>query len=138
GLAVLSPRSPGLVVGARLGSPLVVGLGDNETFLASDPGALVGYSQRVVYLNDHQLCALTPQKWEVFDGERASVSATIHRLDWDPEDSDRGDYEHFMLKEIYEQPEVIERAMAGRLHAAGATAHFGGLNLDPQQLRQID
>src|SRR5262249_589356 len=97
-----------------------------------------GYSQRVVYLNDHQMCALTPQKWEVLDGESAAVSATIHSLDWEPEDSDRGDYEHFMLKEICEQPEVIERAMAGRLHTGGATADFGGLNVDPQQLRQID
>src|SRR5206468_5206281 len=137
------PRFPGLIVGARLGSPLVVGLGEDQTFLASDPAALVGYTQRVVYLSDHQLCALTPQKWDVLNGEQAngeqgSVSATVHSLDGAPVDSDKGDYEHFMLKEIHEQPEVVERAMAGRLNAAEATAHFGGLNLEAQQLRQID
>jgi glucosamine--fructose-6-phosphate aminotransferase (isomerizing) len=138
GLAVISPLFPGLIVGARLGSPLVVGLGQNEAFLASDPGALVGFAERVVYLQDRQLCVLEPEKWEVQNLDRAEAEADVHTLECDVADADKGEFEHFMLKEIYEQPEVIERAMAGRLDEADCTAHFGGLNIDPQRLGQVE
>jgi glucosamine--fructose-6-phosphate aminotransferase (isomerizing) len=138
GLAVVSPHFPGLIVGARLGSPLVVGLGENEAYLASDPSALVGYTERVIYLHNRQICRLSPERWDILSAEKHTVSAQVHKLDWTPGDSDKGDFEHFMLKEIYEQPEALERAMAGRLDENEATAHFGGLNLEPQELRQID
>jgi glucosamine--fructose-6-phosphate aminotransferase (isomerizing) len=138
GLAVVSPRFPGTIVGARLGSPLVVGLGQGECFLASDPSALVGYSERVVYLDDRQVCVLRPDDWQIFQPDRESATPTVCQLDWEPEDADCGAFEHYMLKEIYEQPEVLERAMAGRFDDGDATAHFGGLNLDPQQLRRAD
>ena len=138
GLAVVSPRFPNLIVGARLGSPLVVGLGDGENFLASDASALGGYTQRVIYLEDHQMCVLTPDLCEIFDANNSAIEAEVHALDWTPGDAELGDFEHFMLKEIFEQPDVIERAMAGRLDVAEATAHFGGLNLDAGQLRQVD
>lgn len=138
GLAVLSPRFPGLIVGARLGSPLVAGIGEGEAFLASDPSALVGYTERVVYLHDHQMCVLNRDGWEVINAERVTLQPQIHRLDWEPADTDKGDFEHFMLKEIYEQPEVLKRAMAGRFDEPDATAHFGGLHLDAGELRQIE
>ena len=138
GLAVVSPRFPNLIVGARLGSPLVVGLGEGENFLASDASALVGYTQRVIYLEDHQMCVLTPEHCEILAANNSATEAEIHALDWTPGDAELGDFEHYMLKEIFEQPEVIERAMAGRLDVAEATAHFGGLNLDAGQLRQVD
>ena len=137
-LAVVSPRFPGIVVGARLGSPLVVGLGDHENFLASDASALGGFAQRVVYLEDRQLCVLTPDKWEICAADRTSADVEVHTLEWDAQDADKAEFEHFMLKEIYEQPEVIRRALAGRLNVAEATAHFDGLNLDARQLGQID
>ncbi len=82
GLAVVSPRFPELIVGARLGSPLVLGLGENENFLASDPSALGGHAKRVVYLTDNQMCVLTPDRWEILDAERGSMEAEIHALDW--------------------------------------------------------
>jgi glucosamine--fructose-6-phosphate aminotransferase (isomerizing) len=138
GLAVVSPRFPEQIVGARLGSPLVVGLGEREMFVASDTAAMVGYTQRVVYLNDHQMCVLSPDRWELLDDELASMDAEVHTLAWQAADADRGEYAHHMLKEIFEQPEVLERAMAGRLDEPEATAHFGGLNLDAQELRQVD
>ncbi len=138
GLAVISPRFPNVIVGARLGSPLVVGLGDGENFLASDASALVGHTKRVIYLEDNQICVLAPERADILDANAASAHAEVHTLESAPGDADRGDFEHFMIKEIYEQPEVIERAMAGRLDEAEATAHFGGLNLDPQQLRQVE
>src|SRR6516225_1300901 len=106
GLAVISPRFPGTIVGARLGSPLVIGLGEHEAMLASDSGALVGHAERVVYLEDHQVCALSPDRWQVIDRLRGELTAEVQRLDWDVGDADRGDFPHFMLKEIFEQPEV--------------------------------
>ncbi|MCC6416887.1 MAG: glutamine--fructose-6-phosphate transaminase (isomerizing) [Gemmataceae bacterium] len=138
GLAVISRRAPDLIVGARLGSPLVLGIGEEEHFLASDPAALIGHTEKVVYLHDRELCVLTPADWRVLDADSMRVEACVHQLDWDPGDADKGAFEHHMLKEIYEQPEALENAMRGRLSDADATAHFGGLNLDPQQLRRAE
>jgi glucosamine--fructose-6-phosphate aminotransferase (isomerizing) len=138
GLAVLSPQAPDLLVGARRGSPLVLGVGDREHFLASDPQALAGHTRRVVYLEDHELCVLSRQDWHVYDRERTRVSANVRQLDWEDADADRGPYEHYMLKEIHEQPEALQNAMRGRLDRAEASAHFGGLNLSPRQLRRAE
>jgi glucosamine--fructose-6-phosphate aminotransferase (isomerizing) len=138
GLVVLSPKHPGLLVGARLGSPLVLGVGEGENFLASDPSALLGFTDQVVYLHDHQLCTLTPQGWEIFDQQSEPVTAQVCQIDWQIQDADKGEFEHHMLKEIYEQPETLKNAMRGRLHPAEADTRFGGLNLDPQQLRSAE
>jgi glucosamine--fructose-6-phosphate aminotransferase (isomerizing) len=138
GLAVLSPRCPGTIIGARLGSPLVVGIGQGEMFLASDPSALGGKTDKVVYLQDHQLCVLSPYDWHVLDQERARVEASIQSIDWDTTEADKGVFEHYMLKEIYEQPEALENALRGRLSDPDASAHFGGLNIDSQQLRRAE
>jgi glucosamine--fructose-6-phosphate aminotransferase (isomerizing) len=138
GLAVVSPLFSNVVVGARLGSPLVVGLGEGENFLASDPGALAGHADKVVYLQDNQLCLLTADDWHILDQERTRVEADIHALDWEETDADKGLFEHYMLKEIYEQPEALENALRGRLDDADASAHFGGLNLDSRQLRRAE
>src|SRR5215471_17859241 len=138
GMAVISPRFPNQIVGARLGSPLVLGIGQGENFLASDPSALVGNTQRVVYLQDHQMCVLTPNDWHILDADHTRVEADIHHLDLELSEADKGTFEHFMLKEIYEQPEALGNAMRGRLVDQDASAHFGGLNLDTQQLRRAD
>src|SRR5262249_1845660 len=138
GLAVVSPRNPDLIVGARLGSPLVLGVGEGEHFLASDPTALAGSTHNVVYLQDHQMCVLSRDEWHILDGQAERVSVSVQAIDWDPGDADRGGFAHFMLKEIYEQPEALENAMRGRLSDAEASAHFGGLNLDAQQLRSAE
>ncbi len=138
GLAVLSSRQPDLLVGARLGSPLVLGVGQGEHFLASDPAALLGNTEKVVYLQDHQLCVLRNNSWELLDANHSPVAATVHRIDWDPGDADKGAFEHHMLKEIFEQPEALENAMRGRLDDEDATARFGGLNLNARQLRRAE
>src|SRR5260370_32077396 len=135
GLAVISPSNPDLIVGARLGSPMVLGLGQNENFLASDPGALVGNTERVVYLKDNQMCVLTPDDWHILDREQGRVEASVHQIDWDVGDGDKGEFEHHMLKEIYEQPEALLNAMRGRLVDDDPSAHFDRLNLDTQQFR---
>jgi glucosamine--fructose-6-phosphate aminotransferase (isomerizing) len=138
GLAAVSPRQPDVIVGARLGSPLVLGIGAGEHFLASDPAALVGYTDRVVYLQDYQLCRLSPTDWHIEDQQQARVEARVERIRSHAADIDTGTFEHFMLKEIHEQPEALENAMRGRLVDADASAHFGGLNLDNRQLRRAE
>ncbi len=138
GLAVISPLHPDLLIGARLGSPLVVGIGDNEHFLASDPAALLSSTRKVVYLQDGQLCVLHKDSWHLLDANAAHIDPTVHNIDWNPVDHEKGDFEHHMLKEIYEQPEALENAMRGRLNDEDASAHFGGLNLDSKQLRRAE
>lgn len=138
GLAVVSPREPGVIVAARLGSPLVLGVGQGENFLASDPSALLGYTSNVVYLSDHQLAVLTPEEYRIYNADEAPVAASVHQIDWDVSDAEKGDFPHFMLKEIYEQPETVANAMRGRLEEDNATAHFGGLNLSLERLRHVD
>lgn len=138
GLAVVCPRNPDVIVCARLGSPLVLGVGDGEQFLASDPAALLGQTSDVVYLQDGQMGVVTPDEWHLLDAERARVSASVERIDWEAGDADKAAFEHYMLKEIYEQPEALENAMRGRLSDADASAHFGGLNLDTRQIRAAE
>ncbi len=138
GLAVLCPLFPDLVVGARLGSPLVLGIGQEEHFLASDPSALVGQVEKVVYLEDRQMCLLSSDSWQILDAEQTRVEAAVCDIEWDVAESDRGLFDHYMLKEIYEQPEALENALRGRLSDADSSAHFGGLNLDTQALRRME
>jgi glucosamine--fructose-6-phosphate aminotransferase (isomerizing) len=138
GLAVMSPRQPGVLVGARFGSPLVLGINEGEGFLASDPSALAGHAAKVAYLDDHQVCVLRAEEWRILNRNRTRVAASVHDLELEAADLDPGEYGHFMLKEIHEQPEALRNAMRGRLDEAEGTAHFGGLNVDPQQLRQVE
>jgi glucosamine--fructose-6-phosphate aminotransferase (isomerizing) len=138
GIAALSLDDPNVLVGARLGSPLVLGLSESECFLASDPTALAGYADKVVYLDDHQICVMTPEYWRILNRERIEIDAPIHELETTANDIDPGEFDHYMLKEIYEQPEALENALRGRLDDHEGCAHFGGLNLDPQRLRQVD
>lgn len=138
GLAVVSSQNPDMIVGARLGSPLVLGVGAGEHFLASDPAALVGQTDKVVYLKDHQLCVLTPESFHIQDQDHMRVEASIHEIDFDPAEADKALFDHYMLKEICEQPDALENAMRGRLDDNDCSAHFGGLNLDTTQLRRAE
>ncbi len=139
GVAVMHADVPGVIVGARLGSPLVVGLGKDEQFLASDVAAIVAHTRDVIYLNDYDLVTLTRNSYEVssLDTTR-TANVQVSRVDFTEEDSEKGAFEHFMLKEIYEQPQSIRNALRGRLNRDEATAILGGLNMSPMELRQID
>jgi glucosamine--fructose-6-phosphate aminotransferase (isomerizing) len=137
GLAVVSPRCPGQVVGVRLGSPLVVGVGEGEHFLASDSVALAPNTRRVVHLQDGEVVRLGPNDFEIHHRERGPTTPRIDRLDWKPETIELGGYEHYMLKEIREQPNTVRDACRGRLRRAEATAQLGGLNLSVRQLRRV-
>ena len=137
GLAVVSPRCPGQVVGAKLGSPLVVGLGDNEHLLASDPSAIAPHTARVAFLQDGEVVRLTPRDFEIRHRERGSITPRIDRLDWSPDASELGTHAHYMQKEIREQPDTVRDACRGRLRRSEGTAAFGGLNMTPRQLRRV-
>jgi glucosamine--fructose-6-phosphate aminotransferase (isomerizing) len=138
GLGILFRDHPDLLVAARLGSPLVVGVGKDEYFLASDASPLVGYTDEVVYLSDHELALLTPRGMELIHRDHGRTAPSITVLDQTAGDSELGEFEHYMLKEIFEQPTSIENALRGRLDDDASTAKFGGLNLDAQQLRRMD
>ena len=138
GLAILFRDVPGLMIAARLGSPLVVGIGKGEHYLASDASPLVGYTDEVVYLNDHEVAVITADHFQLRHQNGGSNAKNVRVLDQTAVDTDLGEFEHYMLKEIFEQPVAMENALRGRLNDDEATAVFGGLNMDPQQLRRID
>jgi len=138
GIAVMHTDHPGLIVGARRGSPLLVGLGREENFLASDVSAIVAHTRRVVYLNDFEIVTLTRNDFQVTTLEAAAVSPQIKEVEFKPEDVERGNFPHFMLKEIFEQPRAVENALRGRISHDEATARLGGLNLTPSELRGVD
>ncbi len=138
GLVIVFRDYPDLIVAARLGSPLVIGIGSGEHFVGSDAATLVGYTDKIVYMADHQLALISADRLHLTHREHGSIQPSVEILDMKHERATTGGYAHFMLKEIFEQPETIHNAMRGRLSDDDATAVFGGLNLRPQQLRQID
>jgi glucosamine--fructose-6-phosphate aminotransferase (isomerizing) len=138
GLAMVFREWPDVILAARLGSPLVIGVGDGEHFIASDGSPLVGHTDRIVYLADHELAVVTAQSIRVMHRDAGHVRHSVKQLDIDTTQVDLGGFPHYMLKEIFEQPETVTAAMRGRLNREEATAVFGGLNLTPQQLRMID
>ncbi|WP_020472080.1 glutamine--fructose-6-phosphate transaminase (isomerizing) [Zavarzinella formosa] len=138
GMAAVSPRHGERIIAARLGSPLVIGVGEGEHFLASDPSALIGHTSKIVYLKDHQVCVITADDFHIYDASHSRVSFSVQNIDWKSTDTDKGEFPHYMLKEIHEQSESVANAMRGRLDHENATAVFGGLNLDPRQLRKAE
>ncbi|HKK18051.1 MAG TPA: glutamine--fructose-6-phosphate transaminase (isomerizing) [Opitutales bacterium] len=138
GIAVICPECPGELIGARKGSPLIVGIGKDENLLASDVNAITHCTQNVVYLNDNEVVYLKDDDFSICTVTSKSVEAVIHQVDWDTTAAELGDYHHFMEKEIFEQPTSLENGMRGRFSDDGSTAFFGGLNLTPQELRHVD
>jgi glucosamine--fructose-6-phosphate aminotransferase (isomerizing) len=138
GLAMVFRDWPDVIVAARLGSPLVIGVGDGEHYIASDGSPLVGHTDRIVYLADHELAVVTAHALRVIHRDEGDVRHNVKLLDIDTTQVELGGFPHYMLKEIFEQPETVMAAMRGRLNRDEATAVFGGLNLTPQQLRSID
>ena len=137
GLLVLFRNRPDLLVAARCGSQLVVGVADGEHFIASDASPLAGHADRIVYLTDHEVAVITADSLRVIHRDSGRVEPAVQPFDLTADDVGLGGFAHFMLKEIHEQPETIKAAMRGRLSRDDATAVFGGLNLTPQQLQKV-
>ena len=138
GLAILFRDYPDVIIAARLGSPLVVGVGEGEHFLASDASPLVGYTEQIVYLSDHELAIVTADSLRIIHRDEGHVTPNVKTIEIEAAQVELGGYPHYMLKEIFEQPETVQNAMRGRLCRDDATAVFGGLNLAPQQLRAVN
>jgi glucosamine--fructose-6-phosphate aminotransferase (isomerizing) len=138
GLAVISADHPGIMVGARRGSPLIVGVGQGEYFLASDASAMVAHTRQVVYLNDYDVVTLTRERFNVTSLGSDTAKVQISQIEYGAEAIERGAFPHFMLKEIFEQPQTVANALRGRIDHDEATAKFGGLNLTAAELRAVD
>jgi glutamine---fructose-6-phosphate transaminase (isomerizing) len=137
GLAVIDTRSPDRIVVARNGSPVLLGIGDKEMFAASDVAALVRYTRQVVHLDDGEIATIKADgfRTSTLDARRTTKQAAVIEADAASYDADG--HAHFMHKEIHEQPQVVERVLRGRLDDRFATAHLGGLNMDPREARAI-
>lgn len=138
GIAVMHEDHPGLIVGARRGSPLVLGIGEGEMFLSSDATALLPYTQKVVYLKDFDLTEVRADCFQIESLTHDTADYQVEEIAYSPDAAERGDYAHFMLKEIHEQPQTIENAIRGRLNHEEASAQLGGLNMTAAELRDID
>ena len=138
GLAIVFRDWPDVIVAARLGSPLVLGVGEGENFIASDGSPLAGHTEKIVYLADHEIAVVTADTIRVVHRDQGDVRHDVKVLDIEAADIDLGAFEHYMLKEIYEQPEAVRNALRGRLDRDEATAVFGGLNLTPQQMQSVN
>ena len=138
GIALVSTEDPDMLIAARKGSPLILGVGENEYFLGSDAAPIVEYTRKVVYLNDGELVIVRRRGFKVFSVDDVKLKKTIHELEWDLEQIEKGGYEHFMLKEIMEQPSALEDAMRGRLYTEEPFVQLGGLLDSLDQLRSAD
>jgi glucosamine--fructose-6-phosphate aminotransferase (isomerizing) len=137
GIAVIDANRPDLIVVARNGSPVVLGIGEKEMYAASDVAALVGYTRQVVHLDDGEMAVVRADGFRTFTLELKSTQKQPSQIEAEASAYDSTGFDDFMSKEIHEQPEAVERALSGRLDLRFHTAHFGGLNLDARESRAI-
>ncbi len=137
GLAIISLDDPGKLIAARRGSPLIVGIGKREHFITSDVAAILEYTKEVVYLDDNEIAVLTREKMETTDIDNVQISKSIDAVQWNLDKTEKGGYEHFMLKEIYEQPQSLRDAMLGRFEKDSNLVHLGGLKEKEDVLRDV-
>ncbi len=138
GMAVISAKEPDKIVAARKGSPLLVGLGDGEYYLASDASAVLTHTREVIYLDDDEIAVLTRDGYRILDLDSALQDKPVSRIDWDLAQIERGGYPHFMLKEIFEQPVTVTDTMRGRLLVDEGFSKLGGINILKDDLMAVD
>ena len=137
GIVVFSPREPESLVVARLGSPLIIGLGDGETLIASDASALLGYTRNAIYLNDGEMAVCDKNGAKVYNLDLKPISAKKEEIQGELDQIQKGGYDHFLLKEIMEQGTTLHNTLSGRVDAENGTMRLGGLNLSPKELKDL-
>jgi glucosamine--fructose-6-phosphate aminotransferase (isomerizing) len=137
GIACVSAREPGLLVAARRGSPLLIGLGEHETLLASDASAIVSHTRQVIYLEDNEVALISAGQVELRTLSNAPVERGTAEISWSSGEAEKGGFEHFMRKEIHEQPEALRNTLRGRLDIGRGTALLSGLDLSPRDLAAV-
>ena len=138
GIAVLSAREPGRIITARRGSPIVIGVGDGETIIASDASAIVAHTQRVIYLDDNDIAIVMADSVDIRDLNNVPVTREIAELGMDASAAEKGGYEHFMLKEIHEQPDSLGNAIRGRLDLNLGTSVLAGMGTSARDLADLN
>ena len=138
GIAVISPLFPDEIIVARKGSPLIIGIGNGEHFIASDVSGFSGRAKNVIYLEDGQVASVSADDCDIITNGKQQIECVIKEIDWEMESAELGKHKHFMEKEIFEQRKAIENAIRGRLSDDMSTAVLNGLNITPNELRQID
>ncbi len=138
GIAVVSSKDKNKIVAARKGSPLLIGLGDGEYYVASDVSAILAQTREVVYLDDGDVAVLTRDGYTILNQRAQQLERGVSKIDWDLDQIERGGFDHFMLKEIFEQPATVENAMRGRLLPDQGTSKLGGLNMTDEELLKFD
>ena len=137
GIACVAKDEPGVIVVARRGSPIVIGLGEEETIVASDASAIIKHTRQAVYLDDNDVARIEGGEVEIRSLDALPVTRAASAIDWSADAAEKGGYEHYMLKEIFEQPAAITNTIRGRLDHERGTAILSGLNLDPRELAEI-
>jgi len=137
GITCMVKDEPGVLVVARSGSPIVIGLGEDETIVASDASAIITYTRQAIYLDDNDIARIEGTKVDIQSLDSGTVTRATSEIDWSPDAAEKGGYEHYMLKEIFEQPEAIRNTIRGRIDPNRGTAILSGLNLTPREIVDI-
>ncbi len=137
GVALFAEKNPDEIIIARKGSPLIVGVADGEVFIASDASALVGHTDQVIYLHDGEIGVCTRAGVQLYDVDTRSVEAKVEKLELDLQSIQKKGFDHFLLKEVYDQPDSLRSTLSGRVNLEAGRVRLGGLNMTDDELRQV-
>ena len=137
GLVAMHAQEPNRLIAARLGSPLVIGVGDGEYYLASDTSPMLAHTRNVIFLDDGEVADITTNGFQIYNLASKAVTKNIEQIDWDEAQAQKQGYEYFMLKEIFDQPTVFKDAIRGRYNLEDGMAHLGGLNMTEDEMHKV-